>query len=378
MKKINCILLLAAVIALASCRESYDPPVVSTDNKYLVVEGVLNVGAGPTDIQLTRTFKLDDTARLRPELNAIVTVEDEASTSMPLASMGNGSYHSPGLGLVAGNKYRLRIRTTDGKEFLSDYVVAKVAPEIDSVGWKRTTEGVRLYVNTGDPSNNTRYYRWDYDETYEIRSYYQSFYIYVNDIVRERTPSEDVYKCWKSRNSREIILGSTARLQSDVVFEAPIHFIPQNDERLSVRYSILVRQYAIDKEGYEFYDLMKRNTENVGTVFDPQPSEVWGNIRCVSDPSEMVIGYVSASSVTSRRIFVENQELPGWTFPQYCPGIQVANHPDSLRTAFTGGLSPYDAIYAPASTAIIAYASSYKKCVECPARGGSTTRPSFW
>ena len=50
-----------------SCRDLYDPGIVSSNASYLVVEGVLNAGNGPTNLRLTRTFKLDDSATLRGE-----------------------------------------------------------------------------------------------------------------------------------------------------------------------------------------------------------------------------------------------------------------------------------------------------------------------
>jgi hypothetical protein len=43
-------------------------------------------------------------------------------------------------------------------------------PPIDSISWKRDEEGVRVFVNTHNPEGNTRYYRWEFEETWEIRS----------------------------------------------------------------------------------------------------------------------------------------------------------------------------------------------------------------
>jgi hypothetical protein len=162
------------------------------------------------------------------------------------------------------------------------------------------------------------------------------------------------------------------------MFEAPINFIGKNDEKLDVRYSMLVKQYALDKKGFEFYELMKRNTETVGTVFDPQPSEIWGNIQCISNPEEFVIGYINASTVEERRMFVSNTELDSWNYPQFCPITNVANNPDSIALSFTTGLSPFDALWDPTGQTIIAYLSSSRPCVECTARAGSLVRPSFW
>lgn len=368
------------VMSVFSCRDRYEPDVISSPYSYLVVEGVLTVG-GPASIRLTRTSKLDTTG-FRAELNAQVTVEGKDNTTRPMVHSGSGNYSSPNLNLVLNTEYRLRIRTSAGKEYLSEYVMARQTPAIDSIGWKRDEEGVRIYANAHDATNNTRYYRWDYDETWEIRAYYYSLYMYIknNNTVRERTPAELVYNGWKYNSSKSIILGSSARLQSDIIFEAPVNFIEKDAERLAVRYSILLRQYALDKEGYDFYELMKRNTESLGTIFDVQPSEIRGNIKCLTDPSELVIGYVSASTITEKRVFISVGQLPGWRFQEYCPSFDVANHPDSLRLAYSGEyLSPIDAIYSLVVPGlIVGYLSSYPPCVDVTKRGASVVRPSYW
>jgi hypothetical protein len=345
-----------------------------------VVEGVLNPGAGPTSISLSRTSRID-TNGFRYEPNAIVTVEGKDNTTRPLVFTGGGTYNSPNLNLIMGNEYRLRIRTTNGKEYLSAYVKAKLTPAIDSVGYKRDNEGVHLYVNAHDVTNDTRYYRWDFDETWEIRSYYYSGYIYVpgNNTVRDRTVTEDVSRCWKYSQSSSIALGTSERLQSDVIFQSPINFIVDNDEKLCVRYSVLVRQYALDKEGYKFYELLKRNTENLGSIFDAQPSEIKGNIQCTTDPQEPVIGYVSISTTVQKRVFINNAELPGWRLYEFCPSSKVANHPDSIRAAYANdGLSPYSASYSPVTGLIDGYHSSAPPCVDCLTRRASNVKPSYW
>jgi hypothetical protein len=370
-------LYLIVVVSAVSCKERYYPDIVESGDSYLVVEGVLNAGQGATVIRLSRTAKLYASG-FDPVLNAIVSVEGKDNSIQFLASSGNGNYQSPGLNLVINNEYRLRIKINNGKEYLSDYVIARNTPIIDSIGWRQNGDGVKLYVNTHDASENTHYYRWDYDETWEIRSYYYSEFIYAPPIVRERTPAENVSVCWKYDYSSAILIGSSARLQSDVIFEAPLLNIPTNNEKLAVRYSLLVRQYAIDKKGYEFYELMKKNTEQIGTVFDPQPSEVKGNIQCLSDPAEPVIGYVNASTISEKRIFVSRADLGDWHFAQDCPSVDIKNHPDSIYQAYVlEHLSPYAAVYS-LSGAISAYSSSSKPCVECTARGGNLTRPSYW
>lgn len=371
--------LVACVVIITGigCKEIYKPDIISSSNNFLVVEGVLNAGNGPTDIRLTRSFKLDDSARLRGELNAVVVVEGRDNSVRPLPGTGNGFYSSAALNLTIGQEYRVRIKTTDGKEYLSDFVVAKQTPPIDSLGWRRDDNGLEIYVNTHDPSNNTRYYRWDFDETWEIRSYYDSEYKYVNGVVSERTRNESVYACWKYGFSNKILIGSSASLGTDNIYRAPLATFFTGDEKLDVRYSILARQYALDKRGYEFYELMRKNTESLGSIFDAQPSEQRGNFHCESNPGELVIGYLSAVTVEEKRMFIARVEIPFWNYYQDCPEIIVLNHKDSIQDAYDGGGSIYSAVFTPSNT-ISHYKFSRKRCVECPARGGSLVKPAYW
>ncbi len=357
------------------CRDLYEPGIVSSDDSYLVVEGVLNAGSGPTDIRLTRTFKLDDSATLRGEQNAMVTVEGKDNTTRQLTMNGDGIYTSPNLNLILNQEYRLRIVTANGKEYLSEYVVAKKTPLIDSISFRQNDKGVQIYVTTHDNSNNTRYYLWDFDETWEIRTYYFSNYKYENGTIFPRDPGDNVSTCWKYGYSTSILIGSSASFQIDSLPEAPVNFIGNGDERLAVRYSILVRQYALDKKGYEFYEMMKKNTESLGTIFDAQPSEIKGNIHSASDPAEPVIGNISATTIEEKRIFIERVDLDGWRFIQDCPSYTIPNNPDSIREAYDRGIEVYGAVFMPT---LVSYLFASPKCVDCTRRGGSLIRPSYW
>src|SRR5580692_6412580 len=97
------------------CKQAYDPPVVSSPNTYLVVEGFINNGPDSTYYSLSHTFKLSDTATATPELQAQVTVQGKDNSSYPLAEMGNGVYGAPLTGLNPAMQYRLDIHTLAGK-----------------------------------------------------------------------------------------------------------------------------------------------------------------------------------------------------------------------------------------------------------------------
>jgi len=373
LKKTCYTLIVLAAFFFKSCKEPYRPLIESLPDSFLVVEGVLNPGPKPAVIRLTRTFKLDQDATVKTEDNAQLMVEGKDNTISSFLSTGNGNYVSGNLNLIANHEYRLRIKTVDGKEYLSDYVKAKITPHIDSIGWDKNNVGVQIYINTKDLSNVTRYYRWDYEETWEIHSHLPTFYIYENGVIRQRLfPQEDVSICWKQNISSNILLGNSIRLLDDIIYKGPVRLISQAEDRLSVRYSILVRQYALEQGAYDFFELLKKNTENIGSLFSPQPSELRGNIHCISNPAEYVIGYVTASTIEEKRTFISAAEVFPWWFNMICPSVDVPGNRDSINYAVNVlGL-------VPAYYIIPIYVFSTPECVDCTKRGGSTIRPVFW
>lgn len=356
-----------------SCRENYDPPATATDKSFLVVEANLDP-QGVSTVLLSRTSTLETRNGLKLEKDAIITVEDRNNNVVgrPVVISG-GTYSFPNMGLVIGNQYRLHIRTSNNKEYVSAYVTAKKTPPIDSISWEHVDKGVQIYANTHDNTGNSQYYRWDYDETWQITSYYFSDVIYdpvIKDVRPRRFPAEDVSNCWKYDNSTRILLGNSTHLQSDIIYKAPLLLIPNGSEKLSVRYSMLVRQYVLDRDGYNFYELMRKNTEQVGSIFSPQPTEIAGNITCVGHPEEYVLGYVTSSTVVQQRMFIQ---IP-WSFYQDCEEKMVPDNPDSIKFFFsTGILIPYTFTMPPP-----VYLSANPHCVDCRERGGSTAKPSYW
>lgn len=366
--------LLSVIFLLVSCKEDYNPPVAATERSHLVVEGLLNT-SGPTSIRLSLTTPLSGGAAFNPVFFAQVEVEGRDNRIYPLQPQSDGIYGTANLGLAVGAEYRLRIRLPNGKEYASDYVRARETPPIDSISWERDADGVELFVSAHDPSNSTRYYRWDYLETWEFHSQFFANYKYQNgSVVPRDTVNDNIYYCWRDQPSKTILAGSSVKLNEDVIFKKPLLKIPRRDERLSVRYSILVKQYALDQKGYEFLQTMKKNTESLGSIFDAQPSEVRGNIRSLSDPAEIVIGYITASSVTEKRIFIHESQVPDWGHSYACISFEVANHPDSIKKYYPLYM-PYEARIE--SRSIVSYYSSDPSCVDCTMRGVNR-KPSFW
>ncbi|HKH60212.1 MAG TPA: DUF4249 domain-containing protein, partial [Flavitalea sp.] len=229
------------IVWLTACRKPYEPSVIKANNKFLVFEGVINTAPNAaTTITLSRTRNLYDSLPFDPERSARVTIETEGGPTYNMQDKGEGLYTSANLNLNASGRYRLKITTADGNQYLSDFVTAKQTPPIDSISWEQDIDGVDIFVNAHDPHNNTRYYRWQYVETWEYHSFYESFLGFKNGAVYFLDSTEYKGKCWSNTSSTEVFIASSTKLTDDVVNQVALTFIPRHSERILVKYSILV------------------------------------------------------------------------------------------------------------------------------------------
>jgi hypothetical protein len=369
------------------CRKSYEPPEIKASNHFLAIDGIINTGVNSSSaFIISRSLNLTDTIPNIPVLNAQVLIQSIDGTAYPLTDTGaNGIYVSAALNLDPARQYQLSVTTSDGSKYLSDLVTPKTSPPIDSISWQdafdpvAADDAVKIYVNAHDPTNNTRYYRWDYIETYQHHAAFQSYWLQVGDLIYPiDSSSQSTFNCWTTSGSTSILLGSSIALGADVISQAPIAAFSKNDPKMDIKYSILVRQYPLDQEAYNYWLTVQKNSQSLGGLFDLQPSQIRGNIHSVTNPNDPVLGYVSASSVQEKRMFIDNKNLPGWkSNPAYnCPINIIPTDPNnSLHWYYTD--TSFTVFYfntgSPPTMNI-----TYKDCVDCRYQGGTNIQPPYW
>jgi len=379
------ILCFMMIIVVISCKKPYDPPAIASPGNYLVVEGIINSGADSTVIKLSRTVNVSSKNAANPVLHASIAVESDQNNSYPLTETTNGNYVSAGLSLDNTHNYCLDIKTSDGKQYLSDFEPVLVTPPIDSVGFIIQANGVQVYVNTHDPNNKIEYYGWDYQETWQFNSKYYSEFITDGTEIVPRGADQDISLCYASDTSSTIVLGSSAKLSQNVIYQNPVTQVPSTSEKLEAEYSILVKQHALTGDAYNFYLNLKKNTEQLGSIFDAQPSNINGNIHSVTNPSEPVIGFISVSTVQQKRVFISNKVLPAWitTYPYnceinpfyYCQPLSCANFVAFYLIPLGSVTIPVSGIGQPPN--YVGYTTSSIPCTDCTIRG-MVKPPVFW
>lgn len=368
------LILLAAL--LHACIETFYPDIAGQEST-LVVDGMVTDAMGPSLVRLSRTFSYDDHNH-PPETGAMVIILDGIGMPHYLEEREAGSYYTDTASFrgEAGGRYQLQIILADGKTYQSDYVMLKKAPPVESFDVRyeqvetrdrdEVIHGLQFYLNTSDPENETRYYRWEWTETWEF------------NVPMQAPEMADRYHCWKSHESSSILIANTKHLTADRVIDFPLHFVSTESNRLRILYSLLVRQYAISPAAYEFWKTHEDLEENAGTLFDPIPTRVAGNVYNITEAGETVLGYFEAAGVTTKRIFVAHDLIPeNISIPtefEFCKFL-VLEDPENLPYWLNSGWIFVDEYYDMNKRMV--RLTNYPKCYDCTLTG-SNEKPDYW
>lgn len=389
---------------LFSCKKPFNPQLATTATNYLAVDGPI-ISGDTTFITLSRTTSLSDTTQLKPELKAIISVEDDKAKLYTLTEQSKGKYFLPVTNFDVARKYRLDVKTRDGKIYQSDFVPMKQTGPIDSLYYTIDDQRVQYFLDTHDPNNTTRYYRWDYKEVWQYNSYFKAYFKYTNgQIVNtdSSNPENYAYYCYRHDFSNQVFVGSSINQSKDVIKKQLLASIPDTSQKVSEIYAILVNQYALTAEGFKYYQQLKTNTEQLGSIFDAQASFVTGNIHCITSPGDLVLGFISVSTVSTKILTFRYN-----AFGQFKIGLQTNLSPVKFNSEMDFYYGPdcgsTALLFEPASTyasrtsqalasgenllynqivvvgaGLIGYSYATKQCVDCSYLGGTKTRPAYF
>lgn len=374
-------LILAITFFVNSCIVPFD---AETDEEYdlVSIEGSLIKGKEEHKITISRTTSLDE-QKFKPITGCDISLIDNLENQYYYFENLDGTYSlkiDDDL-LVFNRQYKIRIITPDGKRYESQSELLIRGAEVDSVYYRMEDKydkitnknlfGVQFYVDLKAADSLSSYYRWNLEETYEITSIAPISYYYTGDenqpIARPET-SIEFYRCWKTAKVRELFLSNTINLLVNEKKQIPLSLVSTETDRLKIKYSLLVSQYALSEGAYNYWSKLRNETQSAGGLYTQQPGKPVSNITNIDDSNEIVLGYFWVSHSTSKRIFV--------------PGIS------SIKiTGYNCELFEYDPsrpgrrtyplyIYLDPNMGLEMTASN--ECFNCTFRGGKTSPPDFW
>ena len=312
------VLLSCLTMVALSCVDEYTIP-KETAIEYeteIVIEGRILAGEESV-IHLSYTTPINSEEETTDILNAQVYVIGQNGYRSEAAEFDieDDCYVIDTRTLENNTLYAVEV-TVDGDTYQSDFQPLLTSPEIDEVTWRENESSVSIYVTTLAEQTDSRHFMWSFEEDWEIhaevdmRGNYDLIPIYKKEHYPDLTKTRNPYLyCWMHDVSRHILLHSSANLSENQVKNVKLHEIGIEDIRISYIYSILVKQWSLSDEAYHYFSTMKQYTEIDDGLFAPILSDFQGNIRCISNPDKRAHGYVLASNVTTKRIFIYEEDF---------------------------------------------------------------------
>ena len=315
------------------CVEPFMPSLDEGDTqKLLVVEGLITDQPGPFSVRLTYSVQVYDKwnilADYMPVEGAEVRIIDNTGNIYMLFETESGWYETEEKDLagITGHTYILTIHTTDGKQYESSSELMREVPDIDSVyheEFRRTyydeetpyeENWLHILVNTTAAGDDIAYFKWDFTETWEfempinIEVYHGTDEDSPDPTMETIEVAEEKIHCWVSEPSGSILIKSTADNASNEIMGFILQSAggPSND-RFNIKYSILVKQYMMSREMYDFFRKIRGSNEETGGIYEKAPVQIIGNILCCNG-DEKALGCFMASAVKIKRIFISPGE----------------------------------------------------------------------
>ncbi|HSI69555.1 MAG TPA: DUF4249 domain-containing protein [Gillisia sp.] len=357
----------------------------------VVVEGTITNEEKNQAILLSTTYKLEEEGP-SPLRNAEVRVIDDTGGIFIFEEETPGEYVSVNsFRAEEGRSYQLEFTTPGGRNYTSDPVQFSGTTIIEDVFAVPGTNvegdpGIEIRVDGRGTASNTGYYRYEYEETYKI----VSFFFKSKDIILDENgnidlvpKSKEEYTCFKTDPSQNIVISNTNTLNEDNVQGELLRFIRSDNPIFAHRYSILVRQYGISREAYSFYQTLNNLSDSENLFSQVQPGYLQGNISSLNNPDENVLGFFSVSSVAEKRVFFNYTDFYNLndghrpTFTPYCPRIRPSTFTYLVELLSTGSYRFFEDLGVGPPTNSARYRLVSAPCVDCTLIGSNEV-PEFW
>jgi len=374
-KKVKIVLLSALSVGMFyMCVKPFNPDIDKYE-RILVVDGILTDFGNKAEVKLSFSFKVEK--RVAESVSgAAVSVENSGGKRFDLLEdeKEKGVYRYIGLeqiGMV-GESYKLVI-LYDGLRYESSLDKMLPVADIDDIKLGRDPnkpeEGVQLLLSSKGDGNDSRYYAWVLDETwkFQVPLYAPRF--------------KDKQVCWAHSETSGIVVGNTVSNSNNEYKDYAFYFIDVLSARLTIRYSALVNQMSISNETYQYLNHVKEVNTSNGSLFDPVPASMNGNVACVDDPNVPVIGNFQVSAVSTKRIYIDRNDIPDLTKFQTifdnCVEYRVLTTDTRTQDSLDG--VGYIIVDTPKIEQLYYYRYSYGAyCFDCTATGAEVTPPDWW
>lgn len=264
----------------------------------------------------------------------------------------------------------------EGNSYSSIPATPLQTPRIANITWEqpRPDQLVDILITPASDSPS-QYFRWDYEEYWEINTPLLSIFEYnpTHDAIEYATCSLNQGWC-QAIHHLPVVAGSS-QYSEQQISNFRLYQCSPHDDRFNTRYCTRITQRAITREQFEYEQLSLKLSDDMGGLFTPQPSSLPSNIMCQTSERH-AIGYVGVNLNTSTStLFIEGNEVGHQSTHLVIPLSEQEARRYTWAELYSMDYRVYQ--YFPDFNSAT-WVNRW--CVDCTDStwGASLTRPSFW
>ena len=290
------------MIFLSSCQKPYYPENLDSGEKIPVIQGFINNGPGPYEVTLSWASPFES-EQIEPIEDATVFIYDDLGNEEQLTMSTPGHYFTSNDEFVGipDRIYFLHFELSNGDTYESTPTKLEIVPmtyslyeqagtqegyEVSSYDGEmliKTYDGLYYYV---DMTLNTTQQHYFYYSTKSFRQTYR----YIGKVTE---------RCWNIEYLDEVpnIKATIEKNNKQIIKGHKLGFIRYyNQDPLTTEPSdamgwiLMTTFYSVSNEVFNYYQSVAKQLKSNNQIFDPVPSQIKGNIKCLTDTTKTVLG----------------------------------------------------------------------------------------
>lgn len=314
-------------------------------NALLGVEGYITTLPKAHSIRLSRAdrFSPDFNGLNRPETLAKVLIKDNLGNVELLTETTAGVYLTrEDFAAEVDKTYNLEIILNDGRRYISMPETVTPAPKVDSLSYqavRTATEnamvdevGVRIFAHFQDPPDERNFYFWNMMVSdFQLVAEPELNLNGPNHPTCPRCPNPlDCCRiCYYSERPSPPNVNTAEDSDFNGLYQnMPIAYIRDNGLRFKGIYKAKIQHLSVSQEAHRHLTLIGQQVGLTGTVFDPPPANIRGNLINLDDPDDLPLGFFFAADEVPLETYIKPEQLeftfrPQTLFPTDCKAYVV-------------------------------------------------------
>jgi Domain of unknown function (DUF4249) len=303
MAKKYLLILSVFTLLLSACLDEVKVPLRQATEQ-LILEGSFTNDAESNFLRLSLSTQYGNVEDINPARGVFVEVRNskgEKTVFKPVVDEV-GVYRPDNLQFAGkvGESYAVFIKLPDGREFLSKPEKITVPVPIQSMSanfQSKPSFGFNVFVDIKDPKESENFYRWE-SLGYHVRA--------STGVAVGYGGGRCCSRCYVLKKGNEILTLSDANTNGNTIKAIPVYYSPYYELG---KHLIEVKQRSISRQAFQFWRRYKEQRTRTGSIFDPLPAQLTGNVANINNPNDIALGYFEVAAIVRKKMTIPTDSL---------------------------------------------------------------------